>query len=45
MDAGHEIAERLFGLKFDLFGESGNQDIVILAVPRGSIIIGNIVAS
>lgn len=45
MDAGHEIAERLFGLKLDLFGESGNKDIVILAVPRGGIIIGDIVAS
>lgn len=45
MDAGHEIAERLFGLKLDLFGESGNKDVVILAVPRGGIIIGDIVAS
>ena len=45
MDAGHKIAERLFGLKLDLFGESGNKDIVILAVPRGGIIIGDIVAS
>jgi putative phosphoribosyl transferase len=43
--AGHKIAERLIGLKLDLFGESGNQDIVILAVPRGGIIIGDIVAS
>ena len=45
MDAGHKIAERLFGLKLDLFGESGNKDFVILAVPRGGIIIGDIVAS
>jgi predicted phosphoribosyltransferase len=45
MDAGHEIAERLFGLKLDLFGESGNKHVVILAVPRGGIIIGDIVAS
>ena len=37
--------QRLIGLKLDLFGESGNQDIVILAVPRGGIIIGDIVAS
>ena len=33
------------GLKLDLFGESGSQDIVVLAVPRGGIIIGDIVAS
>src|ERR671919_1484158 len=45
MDAGHKIAERLFGLKLDLFGESGNKDFVILAIPRGGIIIGDIVAS
>ena len=45
IDAGQKIAERLIGLKLDLFGESGNQDIVILAVPRGGIIIGDIVAS
>jgi putative phosphoribosyl transferase len=45
VDAGQKIAERLFGLKLDLFGESGSQNIVILAVPRGGIIIGDIVAS
>jgi putative phosphoribosyl transferase len=45
IDAGQKIAERLIGLKLDLFGESGNQDIVILAVPRGGIIIGDVVAS
>jgi putative phosphoribosyl transferase len=45
VDAGQKIAERLFGLKLDLFGESGNQNIVILAVPRGGIIVGDIVAS
>jgi putative phosphoribosyl transferase len=44
-DAGHKIAERLFGLKLDLFGESGSQNIVILTVPSGGIIIGDIVAS
>lgn len=44
-DAGHEIAKGLFGLKLDLFGESGNKDIVILVVLRGGIIIGDIVAS
>lgn len=45
IDAGQKIAERLFGLKLDLFGESGSQNIVILAVPRGGIIIGDIAAS
>jgi putative phosphoribosyl transferase len=45
VDAGQKIAERLFGLKLDLFGESGSQNIVILAVPCGGIIIGDIVAS
>jgi putative phosphoribosyl transferase len=45
IDAGQKIAERLFGLKLDLFGESGSQNMVILAVPRGGIIIGDIVAS
>jgi putative phosphoribosyl transferase len=45
VDAGQKIAERLFGLKQDLFGESGSQNIVILAIPRGGIIIGDIVAS
>lgn len=45
IDAGQKIAERLTGLKLDLFGESGNQDIVVLAVPRGGIIIGDLVAS
>ena len=45
IDAGQKIAERLTGLKLDLFGESGSQDIVVLAVPRGGIIIGDIVAS
>src|ERR671919_268444 len=44
-DAAQQIAERLFGLKSDIFGESGNKDIVILAVPRGGIIIGGVVAS
>jgi putative phosphoribosyl transferase len=45
IDAGQKIAERLFGHKVDLFGESGSQNIVILAIPRGGIIIGDIVAS
>jgi putative phosphoribosyl transferase len=45
IDAGQKIAERLFGLKLDLFGESGSQNIGVLAVPRGGIIIGDIVAS
>jgi putative phosphoribosyl transferase len=45
VDAGQKIAERLFGLKLDLFGENGSHNIVILAVPRGGIIIGDIVAS
>jgi putative phosphoribosyl transferase len=45
IDAGQKIAERLIGLKLDLFGESGSQDIAVLAVPRGGIIIGDIVAS
>lgn len=45
VDAGQKIAERLSGLKLDLFGESRSQNIVILAVPRGGIIIGDIVAS
>ena len=45
IDAGQKIVERLFGLKLDLFGESGSQNIVILAVPRDGIIIGDIVAS
>lgn len=45
VDAGHKIAERLFGLKEDLIGESGSHNIVILAIPRGGIIIGDIVAS
>ena len=44
IDAGQKIAERLTGLKLDLFGESGNQDIVVLAVPRGGIIIGDLVS-
>jgi hypothetical protein len=35
--------QRLLGLKLDLFGESGSQDIVILAVPRRGIIIGDII--
>src|SRR5687767_14599468 len=45
IDAGQKIAERLFGLKLDLFGESGSQNMVILAVSCGGIIIGDIVAS
>ncbi len=42
IDAGQKIAERLIGLKLDLLGESGSQDIAVLAVPRGGIIIGDI---
>jgi putative phosphoribosyl transferase len=45
VDAGQKIVERLSELKLDLFGESGSQVIVILAVPRGGIIIGDIIAS
>jgi hypothetical protein len=45
IDAGQKLAERLAGLKLDLFGESGSQDIAVLAVPRGGIIIGDILAS
>jgi putative phosphoribosyl transferase len=45
VDAGQKIAERLFGLKLGLFGESGSQNIVILAIPRGGVIIGDIVAA
>ncbi|MGH9977184.1 MAG: hypothetical protein ACRD8Z_15320 [Nitrososphaeraceae archaeon] len=44
IDAGQKIAERLIGLKLDLFGESGCQDIAVLAVPREGIIIGDRVA-
>ena len=44
IDSGQKIAERLTGLKIDLLGER-SQDIVVLAVPRGGIIIGDIVDS
>jgi len=44
MDAGQKIAERLIGLKEDLIGKR-NHSIVVLAIPRGGIIIGDIVAS
>jgi putative phosphoribosyl transferase len=43
-DAGQKIAERLIGLKEDLIGKKGH-NIVVLAIPRGGIIIGDIVAS
>ena len=43
IDSGQKIAERLTGLKIDLLGER-SQDIVVLAVPRGGIIIGDIVS-
>src|ERR671919_1026117 len=44
MDAGQKIAERLIGLKEDLTAKR-NHSIVVLAIPRGGIIIGDIVAS
>jgi predicted phosphoribosyltransferase len=44
MDAGQKIAERLIVLKEDLTGKR-NHSIVVLAIPRGGIIIGDIVAS
>jgi putative phosphoribosyl transferase len=44
IDAGQKIAERLIGLKEDLTGKRSH-NIVVLAIPRGGIIIGDIVAS
>ncbi len=44
IDVGVKIAERLIGLKEDLTGKR-NYNIVVLAIPRGGIIIGDIVAS
>jgi putative phosphoribosyl transferase len=44
IDAGQKIAERLIGLKEDLTGKKSH-NIVVLAIPRGGIIIGDIVAS
>jgi putative phosphoribosyl transferase len=44
IDAGQKIAERLIGLKEDLTGKKSN-NIIVLAIPRGGIIIGDIVAS
>jgi hypothetical protein len=34
IDAGQKIAERLIGLKLDIFGECGSQEIAVLAVPH-----------
>jgi putative phosphoribosyl transferase len=44
IDAGQKITERLIGLKEDLTGKR-DHSIVVLAIPRGGIIIGDIVAS
>jgi putative phosphoribosyl transferase len=52
IDAGQKIAERLIGLKEGLTGlkegltgNSRSHNIVVLAIPRGGIIIGDIIAS
>jgi len=45
IDAGEILAERLLGLKQSQLKETGQQDIVILAIPRGGVIIGDVIAS
>lgn len=45
IDAGEKLAERLLGLKQSQLNETGQQDIVIVAIPRGGVIIGDVIAS
>ena len=42
---GQKIAEILHEQKLDLFGKSGSRKLVILAIPRLGVIIGDMVAS
>ncbi len=45
IDAGEKLAERLLGFKQSQLKETGQQDIVIVAIPRGGVIIGDVIAS
>jgi putative phosphoribosyl transferase len=45
IDAGQKIAERLIGFKEVQADNSRSDSVVVLAIPRGGIIIGDIVAS
>lgn len=45
IDTGEKLAERLLGLKQSQLKETGQQDIVIVAIPRGGVIIGDVIAS
>jgi putative phosphoribosyl transferase len=46
IDAGEKLAKRLSWLKQDrLKEERSQQSIIILAIPRGGVIIGDVIAS
>ncbi len=46
IDAGEKLAKRLSGLKqHRLKEEKKQQSTVILAIPRGGVIIGDVIAS
>src|SRR4051794_18946082 len=46
IDAGEKLAKRLASLKQDrLKEERRQQSIVILAIPRGGVIVGDVIAS
>jgi putative phosphoribosyl transferase len=44
-DAGQKLAERLSLLKQNKPKESGRETIIIVAIPRGGVIIGDVIAS
>ncbi len=45
IDAGKSLIERLLWLKQNKANEPGKQNIVVVAIPRGGLIIGDVIAS
>ncbi|HEY7109720.1 MAG TPA: phosphoribosyltransferase family protein [Nitrososphaeraceae archaeon] len=45
IDAGQRLAEALSWLKLESTGEMLRQEVIVIAIPRGGIIIGDVIAS
>lgn len=44
-DAGHKLAKGLLWLKQTQSKERGNERIVVVAIPRGGVVVGDVIAS
>src|SRR5213596_1063777 len=44
-DAGHKLSKRLLSLKQTQSKERRNERIIVVAIPRGGVVVGDVIAS